>query len=161
MWWFTLIFGLFGFHHLLFRSPHTWLLFIVVNTLTFGYWWIFDLIQLSNAGGIDLDIYGLESPWGPLGIAQGMFTEWAKPVADLLQHDDRERQVRLAFAGRAAPMPSMPSAAPMPSAPSMPVVAQMMSPVMMPPVVPPSASQMMGAPSPAAQIKIIRTVKPA
>lgn len=80
MWWFTLAFGFLGLHHLFFRSPHTWLLFLIVNTLTLGYWWIFDLIQLSNAGGVDLDLYGLESPWGPLGIAQGMFTEWAKPI---------------------------------------------------------------------------------
>jgi hypothetical protein len=80
MWWFTLAFGLLGLHHLFFRSPHTWILFLIVNTLTLGYWWIFDLIQLSNAGGVDLDLYGLESPWGPLGIAQGMFTEWAKPI---------------------------------------------------------------------------------
>lgn len=80
MWWFTLFFGILGLHHLMFRSPHTWLLFLFVNTFTLGYWWLFDLIQLSNAGGIDLDTYGLDCPWGPLGIAKGMFTEWAKPI---------------------------------------------------------------------------------
>ena len=76
MWWFTLVFGFLGLHHLLFRSPHTWILFLIFNTLTFGYWWLFDLIQLSSEGGIDLNKYGLETPWGPAGIAQGMFKDY-------------------------------------------------------------------------------------
>lgn len=83
MWWFTLVFGLLGLHHLLFRSPHTWILFLIFNTLTFGYWWLFDLIQLSEGGGIDLNTYGLETPWGPAGIAQGMFKNYTfKPYVN-------------------------------------------------------------------------------
>jgi hypothetical protein len=75
MWWFTLFFGIAGLHHLLFRSPHTWIMFLIGNFFTFGYWWFYDLIQLSSDGGFDLNQCGLETPWGPAGIAQGMFKQ--------------------------------------------------------------------------------------
>jgi hypothetical protein len=53
----------------------------IVNILTFGYWYFYDLIQLfpTEYGGLGddgLNKYGLGSPWGPLGIAQGM---WIAP----------------------------------------------------------------------------------
>lgn len=79
MWWFTLFFGFFGLHHLLLRSPQTALVFAVMNFLSFGYLWFYDLIQLSSSGGHDtksLNQYGLAHPWGPLGLAQGM---WLPP----------------------------------------------------------------------------------
>ena len=75
MWWFTLLFGAIGLHHLLLRSPQTWALFLLVNTVTLGYWWFYDLIQLSSVGGVDLNTYGLGTPWGAAGIAQGMWMD--------------------------------------------------------------------------------------
>ena len=75
MWWFTLFFGVFGFHHLLLRSPQTWALFLIVNTVTLGYWWFYDLIQLSKAGGVDLNKHGMGTPWAAAGIAQGMWLD--------------------------------------------------------------------------------------
>lgn len=81
MWLFTLFFGFWGVHHLMLRSPQTALMCCLVNIFTFGYWYFYDLIQLSSKeyGGLGddgLNAYGLGSPWGPLGIAQGM---WIQP----------------------------------------------------------------------------------
>jgi hypothetical protein len=73
MWWFTLAFGLFGLHHLLMRSTQTFILFLIVNLFTLGYWWAYDLLQLSKHSTDKLNEEGLHSPWGPLGIAQGMW----------------------------------------------------------------------------------------
>ena len=82
MWWFTLLFGIVGGHHLLMRSPQTALIFLIANFLTFGYLWFYDLIQLSSYGGNtteSLNKYGLSHPWGPLGLAQGM---WLPPKGE-------------------------------------------------------------------------------
>lgn len=82
MWWFTLFFGFFGLHHLLLRSPQTALVFAVLNCLSFGYLWFYDLIQLSSSGGHDtesLNKYGLAHPWGALGLAQGMWLASEEP----------------------------------------------------------------------------------
>jgi hypothetical protein len=81
MWIFTLLFGFWGLHHFMLRSPQTAILCCLVNIFTFGYWYFYDLIQLSSEefGGLGddgLNKYGLASPWGPLGIAQGM---WIAP----------------------------------------------------------------------------------
>jgi hypothetical protein len=80
MWWFTLFFGLFGLHHLLLRSSQTFVLFLVVNVLTLGYWWMYDLLQLSNYTTDKLNEEGLHAPWGPLGIAQGMWVDESAPA---------------------------------------------------------------------------------
>jgi len=81
MWIFTLLFGFWGLHHIMLRSPQTAIMCCVVNIMTFGYWYFYDLIQLSSEeyGGLGddgLNTYGLSAPWGPLGIAQGM---WIAP----------------------------------------------------------------------------------
>jgi hypothetical protein len=78
MFIFTILFGIFGLHHLLLRSPQTMLLFLIGNFFTLGYWWFYDIIQLSPYGGNTtetLNTYGLDHPWGPLGLAQGMWKE--------------------------------------------------------------------------------------
>jgi len=78
MWWFTLFFGIFGLHHVLLRSPQTALIFFIVNLFTLGYYWLFDLVQLSTYGGVNLETlnkYGLDHPWGALGLAQGMWID--------------------------------------------------------------------------------------
>jgi len=76
MWWFTLVGGFFGLHHILLRSPQTGLACMFANILTLGYFYFYDLIQLSESGGLGdegLNIYGLGSAAGPLGIAKGMW----------------------------------------------------------------------------------------
>lgn len=73
MWWITLLFGFLGFHHLYLRSPQTAILCAVVNCLTLGFWWAFDLTQLSTYDNEHLNKYGLDSPFGALGLAQGMW----------------------------------------------------------------------------------------
>ena len=81
MWWFTLIFGFFGLHHLLLRSPQTTVIFLIANVFSLGFFWAYDLIQLSSSGGIDteeLNKHGLSHAFGALGLAKGM---WIPPSA--------------------------------------------------------------------------------
>jgi len=64
MWYFTLFFGFFGLHHLLLRSPQTFIFFLIANLFMLGYPWIYDLIQLASEawGGLsheELNKYGL------------------------------------------------------------------------------------------------------
>ena len=82
MWWFTLFLGFFGVHHLYLRSPQTAVLFFILNFLTMGYLWAYDLVQLSSMGefsgpnGLEaLNKHGLSYAFGPLGLAQGMWKE--------------------------------------------------------------------------------------
>lgn len=83
MWWFTLIFGFLGLHHFYMRSPQTGLIFLIVNFISLGYLWAYDLVQLSSSGGYTtetLNKHGLAHPWGALGLAQGM---WKEPDTSL------------------------------------------------------------------------------
>jgi len=78
MWWFTLVFGFFGLHHFLLRSPQTGLIFLLANIISLGYLWFYDLIQLSGEekGGVSedsLDKHGLSWGFGALGLAKGMW----------------------------------------------------------------------------------------
>ena len=73
MFIFTALFGAFGLHHLLFRSPQTWILFFLANIFSLGYFYWYDLIQLWYTPIEELNQFGLHSPIGPLGLAQGMF----------------------------------------------------------------------------------------
>jgi len=78
MWWFTLVFGFFGLHHFLLRSPQTGLIFLLANVISLGYLWFYDLIQLSSEdkGGVNddsLDKHGLSWGFGALGLAKGMW----------------------------------------------------------------------------------------
>lgn len=78
MWWFTLVFGIFGLHHFLLRSPQTGLIFLIANIISLGYLWFYDLIQLSSEerGGVSddsLNKHGLSWGFGALGLAQGMW----------------------------------------------------------------------------------------
>lgn len=91
MFWFTLAFGWFGLHHLLLRSPQTWILFLILNTFTFGYLYFYDLIQLSSFGDFptteSLNQVGLQSPYWPLGLAQGMWKETAEQDPTIPKED--------------------------------------------------------------------------
>ena len=75
MWRFTLVFGALGLHHYMLRSPQTGMIFFLTNVLLCGYPWFYDLIQLSSYGESmdELNEFGLGHPWGPLGMAQGMW----------------------------------------------------------------------------------------
>ena len=78
MWWFTLVFGFFGLHHFLLRSPQTGLIFLLANVISLGYLWFYDLIQLSSEekGGVSedsLNKHGLSWGFGALGVAKGMW----------------------------------------------------------------------------------------
>jgi TM2 domain-containing membrane protein YozV len=76
--WVSILFGVFGIHHFYLRSPQTGLLFIFGNLLTLGYWYFYDIIQLSGSVK-ELNTYGLSTPFGPAGIAQGMFLSDSDP----------------------------------------------------------------------------------
>jgi len=89
MWWFTLVFGLLGLHHYMLRSPQTGMIFFLTNILLCGYPWLYDLIQLSSYGETteELNEFGMGHPWGPLGMAQGM---WRK--GDEKETESRPRE---------------------------------------------------------------------
>jgi hypothetical protein len=70
---FTILFGFFGFHHFLLRSPQTGLLFFIANLLSLGYCYFYDIIQLYSTPVKDLNEYGMSLPWGAAGIAKGMW----------------------------------------------------------------------------------------
>ncbi len=70
---FTILFGFFGFHHFLLRSPQTGLMFLIANLFTFGYCYWYDIIQLATTPVKDLNEYGMSLPWGAAGIAKGMW----------------------------------------------------------------------------------------
>jgi len=75
MWYFTLFFGLFGLHHLILKSPQTALIMVIANIFLLGYPWLYDLVQLSS-GGLgeeELNLFGMAHPFGPLGLAKGMW----------------------------------------------------------------------------------------
>ena len=114
MWWFTLVFGFFGLHHLLLRSPQTALLFLLANVLSFGYLYFYDLIQLSapEVGGVGTDVLnkiGLSHPWGPLGVAQGMWID-----------DPKEKKI--------VPLPPPPPPTPRPEPSAPPLVGGSLNP---------------------------------
>ena len=70
---FTVIFGFFGLHHFMLRSPQTGLLFFFANILTLGYCYFYDIIQLTSTPVKELNQYGMSLPWGAAGIAKGMW----------------------------------------------------------------------------------------
>lgn len=75
---FTVIFGFFGLHHLLLRSPQTGLLMLLANTALMGYPWLYDVIQLlpeswGGHGTENLNKYGMGHAFGALGLGQGMW----------------------------------------------------------------------------------------
>ena len=74
MFFFTLIFGYLGLHHVLLKAPLIAILFLIVNSLTSGYWYWFDLCQLAFTDVDDLNKYGLGSPFlFEFGVAVGMW----------------------------------------------------------------------------------------
>jgi hypothetical protein len=82
MFLFTLIFGSFGLHYVMLRTPILAVLFIIVNSLTMGYWWYYDLLQLAFTSVDDLNAHGLGSPFlFQYAVAVGMWTGGSAKVA--------------------------------------------------------------------------------
>ena len=65
--------GFFGLDHLLFRSPSTALLKMIVNIFTLGLWYFYDIIQAFSDKEFVKE-YGLSKPaFGPAGLAMDYF----------------------------------------------------------------------------------------
>lgn len=165
MWWFTLLFGLFGLHHLLLRSPQTALILLLGNFILLGYPWLYDLVQLSSEerGGLstdDLNKYGLSHPWGALGLAQGM---WIPPKPSLSPSPLATPVASLsASASLATPVAPAPAPAPL-ATPVAPAPAALATPASATPASPSSASEPLATPAPPlsreARYKLIRGLK--
>ena len=75
MFFFTLLFGNFGLHYVMLRAPMIAMIFIIVNSLTWGYWYWYDLIQLAFTSEDDLNLHGMGSPFlFQFAVAVGMWT---------------------------------------------------------------------------------------
>jgi hypothetical protein len=70
---FTFLFGAFGLHHLYLRSPQTFVMFLIGNFVSLGYWYWFDLIQIYKTCPENLNKYGITTPLKHMAIARGMF----------------------------------------------------------------------------------------
>jgi hypothetical protein len=75
---FTVLFGFFGLHHLMLRSPQTAFFMLITNFVLFGYPWLYDVIQLlpeswGGHGTENLNKYGMGHAFGALGLGQGMW----------------------------------------------------------------------------------------
>jgi hypothetical protein len=77
----SLLGGFFGLDHLLLRSPQTALMKLIVNVLTLGLWYWYDVIQVFQ----DIDFvkeYGLTFPIkGPTGLGAGLVGDTSGPAA--------------------------------------------------------------------------------
>jgi hypothetical protein len=68
----SIFIGFFGLDHLILRSPSTAISKFVVNALTFGSWFFYDLIQLWLDEETVIK-YGLSTPFGPKGLGYKFF----------------------------------------------------------------------------------------
>jgi len=67
--------GLFGLDHWYLRSPVSGVIKLIVNILTLGLWYFYDILQIIGEPEY-VKTYGLSAPvWGPLGVGAGMFQE--------------------------------------------------------------------------------------
>jgi len=75
--WITLVFGLFGLDHWAFGSKSTGIAKLMVNLLTLGSWYAYDVVQVWSGireDGISIQVGGLQSPFGFIdGIGKGSF----------------------------------------------------------------------------------------
>ena len=70
---FVVVFGLLGLDHLLLRSPVTFLLKLLTMIPLLGFWWIYDIAQVTGEWDLVKE-HGLGIPfYGPMGIGKGMF----------------------------------------------------------------------------------------
>lgn len=65
--------GLFGLDHFYLRSPTTGFAKIILNLVTFGFWFFYDILQAFTERDA-IEKYGISLPWyGPAGIGGGSF----------------------------------------------------------------------------------------
>ena len=70
---FVVVFGLLGLDHLLLRSPMTFLLKLLTMIPLLGFWWIYDIAQVTGEWDLVKE-HGLGIPfYGPMGIGKGIF----------------------------------------------------------------------------------------
>ena len=66
--------GFLGLDHLYLHSPGTFLLKLIFNVLTLGYWYFYDAIQAIYNESEGISANGLSIPWfGPSGLGAGAF----------------------------------------------------------------------------------------
>jgi hypothetical protein len=72
---FTVVGGFFGLDHIWLRSPMTGILKLIVNCFTFGFWWIYDMVQIFSEKD-NVMKFGLSAPlYGPMGLGAGIFRD--------------------------------------------------------------------------------------
>ena len=70
---FVVVFGFLGLDHLLLRSPMTFLLKLLTMIPLLGFWWIYDIAQVTGEWELVKE-HGIGIPfYGPMGIGKGMF----------------------------------------------------------------------------------------
>jgi len=71
----TVVGGFFGLDHLWLRSPFSGFLKLIVNIVTLGLWYFYDILQVLGEKDLVMK-NGLTAPFvGPLGIGAGMFKD--------------------------------------------------------------------------------------
>jgi hypothetical protein len=135
MWWFTLLFGFFGIHHLYLRSPQTAIIFLIANFCSLGFLWFYDLIQLSNVGeSLDnLNRHGLNTHVYNMGLAQGM---WKEPES-LMNSIGKMTGIPVSL----QPQPASPTSAPTSAPTAAPTAAPTSAPTAAPTAPAPTADE--------------------
>jgi hypothetical protein len=74
--------GLFGLDHFYLRSPTTGFAKILLNLVTFGFWFFYDILQAFTERE-SIEKYGISLPWyGPAGIGGGGFVTAENPKVE-------------------------------------------------------------------------------
>lgn len=74
--------GLFGLDHFYLRSPTTGIAKILLNLVTFGFWFFYDILQAFTERD-SIEKYGISLPWyGPAGIGGGGFVTAENPKVE-------------------------------------------------------------------------------
>jgi len=95
--WITLVFGFFGFDHWAFGSRSTGIAKLMVNCLTLGSWYTYDVIQAwssTREDGTSIQANGLQSPFGFIdNIGKGQLDN--QPLSNM----SKNTQLWLCFLG--------------------------------------------------------------
>jgi hypothetical protein len=72
---FSVLGGFFGLDHVWLRSPMTGFIKFLVNCVTFGFWWFYDMVQIFSEKD-NVMKFGLSAPlYGPMGLGAGIFRD--------------------------------------------------------------------------------------
>jgi TM2 domain-containing membrane protein YozV len=81
-WFLAVIGGFFALDHLYLRSPYTFIAKLVVNAMTFGVWYVYDVLQ-ATFNKEKIKLFGVSVPGiGPNGIGAGMFLNEPSTATD-------------------------------------------------------------------------------